>query len=469
MPRADAPGDPPRGRRGRRRGRAGGARRLGGASARHLRGRGARAPLRPDRLRGARAAALCRPPLGPRRGGCAARRELAGPRRPPLLHGDPSRPAGRDAPSPLPDAGPEAARHRRRVTRRNHARRRARQRLPPRGARAEPRHADAGHRRDDPGGPVPAHHARPRPAARRPGWPGHGQDRRGAPPRLVAPLHGAGARRAEPRARRRPEPDVHGVRLARPPGARRGRGGAARRAGPRRRRRAREDRRGGRRAPQGRCQDGRRPGTGGVASSRGRARRAAAAARRRLRPGPGPRAEGAPRRDAGRTRDDGAGARAVPHGDRAELLRGVRPPAAGRGGARCGGGRAGSSQERRASPRPGPCLARGEAGQARAVALLDSPVPRRGGGRDPHAARAAAPASARCGLERRGRPAPRRGARARRRAAPHVRPRHRRRGAGPLADGAAEHRTACPWVGRHPPRRHRPGHRALSPTRAGRR
>ena len=88
-------------------------------------------------------------------------------------------------------------------------------------------------------------------AARDPGRAGHGQDRRRAAPRLLAALHGAGAERAQPRARRRAEPDVHGVRLARPAGARRGQRRAARGLRARRRRRGDAARRVRRRAAEG--------------------------------------------------------------------------------------------------------------------------------------------------------------------------------------------------------------------------
>ena len=107
-------------------------------------------------------------------------------------------------------------------------RRRRGRRLPARGARARPRRAHARHRRDDPGRPVPPDHARPRRRARDPGRPRHRQDRGRAAPRVVARLHARRAAAAPRRARRRPEPHLHGVRLARAAGARRGRGRAAR-------------------------------------------------------------------------------------------------------------------------------------------------------------------------------------------------------------------------------------------------
>ena len=90
--------------------------------------------------------------------------------------------------------------------------------------RRDGRHAR--HRRHDPVGPVPADHGRAGRRARRAGRAGHRQDRRRAAPRVLAPLHAP--RAAAPRARRRPEPDVHGLRLARAAGARRGGGRAAR-------------------------------------------------------------------------------------------------------------------------------------------------------------------------------------------------------------------------------------------------
>ena len=146
-----------------------------------------------------------------------------------VLHGDAAGPAARHAPPPLPRPGAQARRHRRRGARRLDARRRQRRRLPARGARAQPRHAHARHRRDDPGRPVPPDHPRARAAARDPGRAGHREDGRRPPPRLVADLHRAGEERAQPRPRRRAEPDVHGVRLARPSRPRRGKRRAARR------------------------------------------------------------------------------------------------------------------------------------------------------------------------------------------------------------------------------------------------
>ena len=108
-------------------------------------------------------------------------------------------------------------------------RRRRGRRLPARGARAGPRPAHARHRRDDPGRPVPADHPRPGLGARDPGRPGHRQDSGRPAPCLVAALHAARTAATPGRARRRAEPDVHGVRLTRPAGARRGRRRAARR------------------------------------------------------------------------------------------------------------------------------------------------------------------------------------------------------------------------------------------------
>ena len=78
--------------------------------------------------------------------------------------------------------------------------------------------------------------------ARHPGRAGHRQDGRRAAPRLLAALHPP--RAAAPRARRRSEPHVHGLRLARAAGARRGGGRAA--SGLRAPRRRRGDARGGR-------------------------------------------------------------------------------------------------------------------------------------------------------------------------------------------------------------------------------
>ena len=100
-------------------------------------------------------------------------------------------------------------------------RRRAR-RLPARGARAQPRRAHARHRRDDPGRPVPADHARPEGVLVIQGGPGTGKTAVG--------LHRASYLLYTHRARARPRGvlvvgpnrDLHGVRLARPAGARRG-------------------------------------------------------------------------------------------------------------------------------------------------------------------------------------------------------------------------------------------------------
>ena len=106
--------------------------------------------------------------------------------------------------------GPPHRRHLRRVARRHRGRGRIGVGLPARGARAPARGPDARHRRDDPVRPVPADHGRARRRARRPGRAGHRQDRGRAAPRVVAALHAP--RAAAPRARRRPEPDVHGLR-----------------------------------------------------------------------------------------------------------------------------------------------------------------------------------------------------------------------------------------------------------------
>ena len=173
--------------------------------------------------------ALRRPPLGARRRRRPGRRQLAGARREAVLHRHSRRSTARHAPAPLPGPGPAAARHRRRVARRDDARRRLGRRLPARGARAQPRLPYARHRRDDPGRPVPADHPRSRPPACHPGRTRYGQDRRRAAPGVLAHLHRARAERAQPRARRRPEPHVHGVRLARAAGARRRKRRAARR------------------------------------------------------------------------------------------------------------------------------------------------------------------------------------------------------------------------------------------------
>ena len=114
-------------------------------------------------------------------------------------------------------------------------------------------------------------------------------------------------------------------------------------------------------------------------------------------------------------------------------------------------------------------LARGHAREARALALHDACLPRRGRRRHPRRGRAAAAAPPRRGLERVGRAAARRGARARRRARPHLRPRDRRRGAGSLADAAADDRAARARRRADDPRRRRPGHRAGHVRELGRR
>ena len=385
--------------------------------------------------------ALRRAALGARRGRRPSRRELAGARRSSVLHRDPDRSTGRDAPPSLPGERADAPRHRGRDARRLDARRRPRQRLPARGARAEPGRADARHRRDDPGRPVPADHVSARQPSRDPGRPRDGQDRGRAPPRLVAPLHGARAKRAEPRPGRGAEPHLHGVRLARPSRARRGRRRAACGLGARRRRRADLERAGRRRTAEGRRPDGRRDLPRRRDPPPRRARRAAAPPRRGVRPCPRPRPGAAPRRGARGARHDGRCARALPDGSRAELLRRVRPPPRGRRDARRGAGRAGAPVERRAPPRPRSRLARRRPGPARPGAVHDTRLPGRGGRGGPRRPRAAAPATPRCRVGRGGRRTARRGARARRRACARVRPRHRRRGPGPLADAAADDRA----------------------------
>ena len=201
----------------------------------------------------------------------------------PFYTATPAEPQRCDAASPLPHRGPAPDGHLGRVARRHRGRRRVRLRLPARGARPPPRGADARHRRDDPVRPVPADHGRARGRARRPGRPRHGQDGRRPPPRVVASVHAP--RAAAARARRRAEPDVHGLRLARAPGARRGGGRAARRLRAARRDRGRARGGGRRRAAEGRPPSRRRR------AARGRARGAAGAAgarplrRRRLRLG----------------------------------------------------------------------------------------------------------------------------------------------------------------------------------------
>ena len=242
---------------------------------------------------------------------------------------------------------------------------------------------------------------------------------------------------AEPRPRRRAEPDLHGVRLARPSRARGGRRRAACGLGARRRRRADRQRAARCRAAEGRRPDGRRDRPRGRDPPPRGARRAAAPPRRRVRPRPRPRPGAAPRRGTRGARHDGRRARALPDGSRPELLRRVRPPPRGRRDARRGAGRAGAPVERRAPARPRPRLARRRPGQARPGPVHDTGLPGRGGRGCPRRRRAAAPAASRCRMGRGGHRTARRGACARRRACARIRPRHRRRGPGPLADAAA--------------------------------
>ena len=123
-PRADARRARLGRRQGRRRGRPGRDGRMGGEAAADVRGRRARALLRPARLRDDGAAALHRPALGARRGAAAARHQLAGAGRAAVLHGDAAGPARRDAAPALPCRRAPAARHRRRGARRLDRRRR---------------------------------------------------------------------------------------------------------------------------------------------------------------------------------------------------------------------------------------------------------------------------------------------------------------------------------------------------------
>ena len=160
---------------------------MGGEAARDLRGRRARPALRPARLRGGRAAAVRRPPLGARRR--AASQVVV----------NWQAPAARPFYTATP-ADPQRVTLRRRFRAQGRrlldiadesldgstARRRLGRRLPARGARAQPRLAHARHRRDDPGRPVPPDHARARPAARDPGRAGHRQDGGRPAPRVLA-------------------------------------------------------------------------------------------------------------------------------------------------------------------------------------------------------------------------------------------------------------------------------------------
>ena len=236
---------------------------MGCAAPDDVRRRGALSLLRSARPRGRGGSALRRPSMGRRRRG-RRRRELAGTGRSAVLHGDTGHAARREPPPSLPNPRPHHHGNQRRS-----ARRLARGcgwggRLPARGARARTRHADARHRRDDPGRPVRAHRTRARAGSRHPGRAGYREDGSRSAPRVLFALRTPGVASAHPR--RRPEPDVHGLRLARPAVAGRGQRRAAR--GRRARRGRRRDAAGlrGRRATEGRPAPRRGREAGGRAS-----------------------------------------------------------------------------------------------------------------------------------------------------------------------------------------------------------
>ena len=233
-------------------------------------------------------------------------------------------------------------------------------------------------------------------------------------------------------------------------------------------RRARE-----RRSARGRAPEGRHASGGGDrprrrAQARRRARGADPEARGRVHPRPRPRAGAASERDPRAARHDRSGARALPDGDRPQLLLRVRPRPPGRRRPRRRGGREGAASRAgtwaAAVDRAWPAVV-----PEKLVRSLFTtrrlPGRRRGG--HPRRGRAEAPAPARRGVERRRRAAAGRGARARRVARAHVRPRDRRRGAGSLADAAADDLPARPRTARSRSSATSRRGRAPSPTRAG--
>ena len=427
--------DPHRGR-GCDRGGGAGDRGLGERPSAHLRGRRARPLLRPDRLGGSRRPDLRRAPLGSRRRPPRASRQLADARGAPVLHGHAGRAARSHAPTALSHPRPDADGNQRRGAQRL-ARRRGglRGRLPARGARAHPRHAHARHRRDDPSRPVPPDRARTGAAARHSGRAGHGQDGGRPAPRLLAALRAP--RTAAAGARRRAEPGLHGIRVARPPHARRGQRRPAGRRGARGRRRghARGPARGAA-AEGGHGARGRTPptGRGGFRGRAAGARRADGGAVRRPRSRRGRRAARGVARGA---RPVGSGARALPDERSAPLLRGLWRSSGRAGLPELRGGRTSVAARRAPDAIPEPRVAGAEARADRQAPAGPTSLPR---------------------VER-GRPAlARRGPRADPRAAAAVRPRDRRRSPGPDADAAANGRP--PGLRRlHAPGRHRPGDR----------
>ena len=354
-------------RRDRQRDRRARARGVGRPQAADVRGRRARTLLRPPRPRGNAATALRRASLGARRRERGGRRQLAGAGRAAVLRRDAHRAAQRHAPAAVQDRGAADPRRQRRAARRLRVGRR--RRLPARRAGTQPRATHAGHRRDDPDRSVPPDHPRSGAAARRPGRPRHRQDSGRAPPRVVRPLFTP--RPAAARARRRPEPHVHGVRLARPSDAGRGKrratgsGRARGRAGGLGRRppaRPAVERR-----PEARRGD--RPcGRDGIDSASRGARRAA---RGRVHPGPragrGRVARGGPRR----ARADVRRTRAVSHERVAPVLRGLRDAARRPGLAGLRRDRAGPSGEGVPHAMARPRLADGLAGTPRPGAAHD--------------------------------------------------------------------------------------------------
>ena len=174
--------------------------------------------------------------------------------------------------------------------------------------------------------------------------------------------------RAAARARGRAEPGLHGVRLARPPHARRGQ------RRPARGRRARAGRRADARRPARRAapEGGHAPGRSRAPGGRGRVcRRAAGAGRaaggplRRRRGGRGRRAA---RRGARGARPDRRRARALPDERAAPLLRGLRRPARRPGLPELRGGRARAAAGRAPDEVPRRVVAGAQAGAGRAPA-----------------------------------------------------------------------------------------------------
>ena len=178
----------------------------------------------------------------------------------------------------------------------------------------------------------------------------------------------------------------------------------------------------------------------------------------------------AARRDPRAARHDRRRARALPDGDRPQLLLRVRP-ACSRARAIRDGEQVEKALKANGYLEPGARarVAGGDAGEARARALHDAGVPRRGGRRRSSTRRSRSCSGGARGWSHADVPLldeahalvgePR----------AHVRPRDRRRGAGPLADAAPDDRARARGRRADDPRRRRPGHRAGHATRAGRR